>query len=177
MSSSLLAHHLNVLEEAGLVVRSRSEADRRRSYVRLVPHSLDRLVPARTADASRVVFVCRANSARSQLAEALWRQRSDVPVASAGTDPAARIDPGAIEVARRHGLSLDGRPESLSDVLRPDDFLITVCDVAHEEIPGRIRAHWSVPDPVRVGSRSAFRAAYDDLSRRVDELAPRLSAA
>lgn len=177
VSSSLLAHHLNALDEAGLIERSRSEADRRRSYVRLVPHAFDDLVPSSSARVERVVFVCSANSARSQLAEALWRTLSGIPVASAGTHPAVAIHPGAIDVARRHGLALDGAPTPLTEVLRTGDFLITVCDVAHEEIPGEVRAHWSVPDPVRVGSPEAFTAAYDELARRIDDLAPRLTAA
>lgn len=177
VSSSLLAHHLNVLEDAGLIARSRSEADRRRSYVRLIPGAFDHLVPSTSLAVPRVLFVCTANSARSQLAEALWRERSAVPVASAGTRPAAAIHPGAIAVARRRGLALEGHPTAIGDVLRADDFVITVCDVAHEDIPGGVRAHWSVPDPVRLGSAAAFTSAFDELARRVDDLAPRLTAA
>src|SRR3546814_5041194 len=85
--SNLLAHHLKVLEGAGLIVRTRSEGDRRRSYVRMVPEATRGLDPQAAVAASRVVFVCTANSARSQLAEHLWRARSAVPAASAGTAP------------------------------------------------------------------------------------------
>lgn len=177
MPSNLVAHHLRVLEDAGVITRSRSEADRRRSYVQLVAHAFDDLVPASRAAVSRVVFICTANSARSQLAEALWRQRSDVPVASAGTRPAPVIHPGAVAVARRHGLALTGEPATLAEVVAAGDFLITVCDVAHEQIPGDVRAHWSIPDPVRVGTAEAFETAYDEVARRVDELVPRLTAA
>jgi protein-tyrosine-phosphatase len=49
--------------------------------------------------AQRVVFVCTANSARSHLAAALWRRASAVPAVSAGTRPADRIAPGAIDAA------------------------------------------------------------------------------
>jgi len=71
MPSNLLAHHLHVLEQAGLITRRRSEGDRRRSYLRLIPDALDAIgtPPARTA--RRVLFVCTANSARSHLAAAL----------------------------------------------------------------------------------------------------------
>ncbi len=122
MPSNLLAHHLRVLEEQGMLVRSRSEADRRRTYVRLAPGALEDVVmiggvPGQVRSASRVVFVCTANSARSQLAAALWRRASPIPVASAGTHPAARIDPGAVAVARRHRLPLRvSRPRPLGDV-------------------------------------------------------------
>ncbi|MGH3299987.1 MAG: helix-turn-helix domain-containing protein, partial [Trebonia sp.] len=85
MASNLLAHHLRVLEEAGIVARHRSEGDRRRTYLRLVPGALDALAGPASRAARRVLFVCTANSARSHLAAALWRQASQVPAASAGT--------------------------------------------------------------------------------------------
>lgn len=181
--SNLLAHHLNVLERAGLVRRRRSEADRRRSYLQLVPGALAGLVPEAALPARRIVFVCTANSARSQLAAALWQQSSGVPVASAGTHPAEGVHRGAVAVARRHGLGLaDARPRSLDGVLRTDDYLVTVCDGAHEELRHDAHAraavvHWSVPDPVPAGSRAAFERAFEDLSRRVAALAPRVTAA
>jgi hypothetical protein len=56
------------------------------------------------------------------------------------------------------------------------DLVITVCDLAHEEL-GRLAAlHWSVTDPVPVGDPAAFDAALDELGRRVRQLAPRLAA-
>jgi ArsR family transcriptional regulator, arsenate/arsenite/antimonite-responsive transcriptional repressor / arsenate reductase (thioredoxin) len=175
--SNLLAHHLLVLEEQGIVVRSRSQGDRRRSYVHLVPGALESIHFTPVARAHRVVFVCTANSARSQLAAALWQRVSAVPATSAGTHPAARIDPGAIKAARRHRLEFaELTPRSIDDVLADEDFIITVCDTAHEELGRADAIHWSVPDPVLVGTPAAFDAAYDDLAARVDELAPRISA-
>lgn len=179
MPSNLLAHHLNVLAEAGLVTRSRSEGDRRRSYVRLDPTALDALVAAAPATAAgRVVFVCTANSARSRLAEALWQRRSAVPVTSAGTHPAARVADGARAVADRRGLALPaGPPRPLGGTLTADDLVVTVCDAAHEELGHRAALHWSVPDPVRTGTAAAFDAAFDDLARRVDRLTDHVLAA
>ena len=180
--SNLLAHHLNVLQAEGLLIRTRSEADRRRTYLRLVPGALGDVMPGRVATASRVVFVCTANSARSQLAAALWRRASPIPVASGGTHPAARVDPGAVAAARRHLLPLRARrPRLFADVAAAGDLVVTVCDRAHEELthlgdPGTGRGvHWSVPDPVRVGTDAAFDAAFDDLTARVADLAPRLA--
>src|ERR1035438_3071206 len=95
MPSNLLAHHLHVLEQTGLLTRRRSEGDRRRSYLRLVPGALDSLSRPPSRRARRVLFVCTANSARSHLAAALWRRASKVPAASAGTHPAVAIAPGA----------------------------------------------------------------------------------
>lgn len=180
LPSNLLAHHLRVLQDAGVVQRSRSEADRRRTYVRVVPAALTGLMtglmtgPLATAAvaAPRVVFVCTHNSARSQLAAALWSQRSPVPVASAGTHPAPRVHRRAVKVAHRHGLSLDGKKTTqVGDVLRPEDLVVAVCDSAYEELgPARERLHWSVPDPVRVDTDAAFERAYEDLDERVDRL-------
>ncbi len=177
MPSNLLAHHLRVLEQAGIVTRRRSEGDHRRSYLRLVPGALDSLarMPRRTA--GRVLFVCTANSARSHLAAALWRQASPVPAASAGTHPADAIAPGAIDAARRHQLPLPRRrPRPVNGTREDGDLVITVCDRAHEELGGLAALHWSVPDPVPAGDAASFDAALDELSRRVGQLAPRLAA-
>ncbi|HBR88798.1 MAG TPA: ArsR family transcriptional regulator [Microbacterium sp.] len=176
VSSSLLAHHLNQLEQAGLIVRTRSEADRRRTYLHLAPGALDGLTPSPMLGVRRGVFVCTGNSARSQLAAALWHGSSDIPVASAGTHPAAQIEPGAIAAADRHGLTLRARaPRALDDVLGADDFVVTVCDTAHEELGDAGCVHWSVPDPVRDGTDAAFDAAFEDIAARIQSLAPRLT--
>lgn len=177
LPSNLLAHHLKVLESQGIVTRSRSEGDRRRTYLRLVPGSLAAVVPGAPSGVPRVVFVCTHNSARSHLAAALWRRSSRVPAASAGTRPADQIDPGALAVAARHQLPLRRiRPRKVADVLRPDDLIITVCDSAHEELGASGTVHWSIPDPVPVGSAEAFEAAFTQLAQRVGDLAPRFSA-
>ena len=80
---NLLAHHLKVLEIAGLVRRVQSKNDRRRTYVHAVEDGMAGLLPEPGfLETSRVLFVCTHNSARSVLAEALWREASDVPSAA-----------------------------------------------------------------------------------------------
>lgn len=176
VTSNLLAHHLNILEQGGIISRSRSEADRRRNYVRLVPGALDGLLPHQLTPVQRIVFVCTANSARSQLAAALWQRTSPVPATSAGTHPADAIEPRAIAAADRHGLELPSRkPRALAEVLGASDLLVTVCDRAHEELGLTDGLHWSVPDPVRAGTDRAFDAALDDLARRIEGLAPQVT--
>ncbi len=97
-----------------------------------------------------------------------------VPVASAGTRPAARVHPRAVKVGRRHGLALGkARTAQVQDILQPSDLLIAVCDNAFEELPdsARPRLHWAVPDPARVDTDAAFEAAYVEIAQRVERLA------
>jgi ArsR family transcriptional regulator, arsenate/arsenite/antimonite-responsive transcriptional repressor / arsenate reductase (thioredoxin) len=177
MPSNLLAHHLHVLEQAGVITRRRSEGDRRRTYLQLVPGPLDSLVSPPARPARRVLFVCTANSARSHLAAALWRRASTVPAASAGTHPAAAIEPGAIAAATRHRLPLPRlRPRHINDVQHDHDLVITVCDLAHEELGRAAALHWSIPDPVPAGDPASFDTALTQLADRVGRLAPRLAA-
>ncbi len=181
VGTNLLAHHLHVLEAAGVIRRLRSEGDRRRSYVTLRNDNpvvwavaMSARLPAGVSlSASRVIFVCTANSARSQLAAARWGQLSSIPAISAGTHPGPKIHPRAVAAGRRHGLELhDKRPSQLPHELGVDDLLVVVCDNAHEELdPDQPRLHWSVPDPVRVNTDAAFELAYADLDRRVHRLA------
>ncbi|MEV7572898.1 helix-turn-helix domain-containing protein [Pseudarthrobacter sp. NPDC089323] len=177
MPSNLLSHHLRALEGAGLATRHRSEADKRRSYIRLAAGALDGLEPGIEHGATRILFVCTRNSARSQLAAALWRQVSDIPSTSAGTHPAERIAQGAIDVARRHGMALPEVPPRKLDGITGGDFVVTVCDNAHEELTSFRAVHWSVPDPLRTNTEEAFEYAFNDISHRINDLAPRLHAA
>jgi ArsR family transcriptional regulator, arsenate/arsenite/antimonite-responsive transcriptional repressor / arsenate reductase (thioredoxin) len=175
LPTNLVAHHVKVLQAAGLVSRSRSEGDRRRTYLRLHTGTLASLTPPHLQPTGRVVFVCTHNSARSQLAAGLWRRRTGQPAASAGTRPAARVHPKAVKVAHRHGLVLDpARTTHLHEVVVDGDLVIAVCDNAYEDLtgPARPRLHWSVPDPVREGTDAAFEAAFTDLASRIDRLAP-----
>jgi ArsR family transcriptional regulator, arsenate/arsenite/antimonite-responsive transcriptional repressor / arsenate reductase (thioredoxin) len=181
MPSNLLAHHVRVLERAGIVARHRSEADRRRTYLALAPHAFDALRPVAAHDAVRVVFVCTHNSARSQLAAALWNDTSPIPATSAGTHPAAAVHPGAVAAAERHRVPLTPvTPQHVDDVVSNEDVVITVCDAAHEELAvthGTLATtskslHWSVPDPARTGEDSAFDRVVVDLTDRITRVAP-----
>lgn len=174
VTSNLLAHHINVLADAGVLTRARSEGDRRRVYLQLTPAGRAAVSPASGPLATRrVVFVCTHNSARSQFAEALWRRGSTVPTASAGTHPATRIHPLARRVARSHGVDLiAAAPKPLTDETVADALVVTVCDNADEELPAGVQhLHWSVPDPVAVGDRPAFERAWNDIDNRVHQLA------
>lgn len=173
LESNLLAHHLDVLEAAGLIGRSKSSGDGRRRYVHLLPaaHELLGTVPA--PHARRLLFVCTANSARSQLAAAMWVRRTGVPATSAGTHPGDHVHRGAAAAARRAGLDLDGaRPRLLRAGDARGALVVTVCDRAHEELGDRPEwLHWSVPDPVPTGTAAAFDHVVTELASRIERLA------
>jgi protein-tyrosine-phosphatase len=171
LATNLLAHHLDVLEGAGLIERFASAGDRRRRYVRSLRQPLAQLCVATTHPAGAVLFVCSHNSARSQLAAAIYEARTGHEAHSAGTHPAERVHPGAVAAARRIGLDLSNVEPRLLDLADVVDVIVTVCDRAHEELePGPRWLHWSVPDPVESGTGAAFDAVVEHLETRIATL-------
>lgn len=172
IDSNLLSHHLDVLEQVGLIIRTRSSGDRRRRYVRLNRGALAELVPTRRVARQPALFVCTHNSARSQLAAALWQLIAGAPAQSAGTHPSDRVHPGAVAAARRAGLDLSAaQTRSLRAVKRRPALVVTVCDRAHEELAAPPAwLHWSLQDPVGAPSSAAFDATVDELRDRITTL-------
>jgi ArsR family transcriptional regulator, arsenate/arsenite/antimonite-responsive transcriptional repressor / arsenate reductase (thioredoxin) len=170
LATNLFAHHVKVLEEAGLIERRVSEGDHRRRYLVLRHAILRAAGVAPVVPPKRAVFVCTHNSARSQYAAAAYERITGAPAASAGTRPAARVHPLAVEVAAERGLDLSRSAPAGYDTLHADfDVVVSVCDRAGEAdtLPAGRHVHWSVPDPVAVGDIEAFRRAFDDLDRRL----------
>ena len=137
--------------------------------------------------ATSVLFLCTGNSARSILAEAYLNHAGAgrFQAYSAGSHPAGKVNPFALETLRAHGIEPAApRSKSWDEFARagaPEIHLIfTVCDNAAGEAcpvwPGRpISAHWGVPDPAAVTGddrekRAAFRQAFDALKQRIDRL-------
>lgn len=176
---NLLSHHLKVLERAGLIRRVPSQHDRRRIYVQARTGALEGLLTETLpANAARIVFVCTRNSARSVLAEALWRRASSVPCTSAGTLPADQIHPRARKAAARKGLVLAGHgPQAFDDVALDSDLLVSVCDAVNEELVDvpNTRIHWSLPDPAATDTDAAFDRTIADLEPRIHGLATRMT--
>jgi thioredoxin type arsenate reductase len=127
-----------------------------------------------------VLFLCVANSARSQIAEGLGRRLlpPDVKVWSAGSRPTS-VRAEAIAVLKEVGIDISGhRSKSVGEIPAAEvDTVITLC--GEEECPvflGKAtRLHWGLPDPAAVtGSNeerlAAFRATRDEVSRRIEEL-------
>ena len=108
VGSNLLAHHLKVLQGAGVIRRVRSEGDGRRSYVQLCLDDPIVLAAAQAgladrppaAAVPRVLFVCTANTARSQLAAARWNAISRCRHVGQHP-PAARVHPRAVALVDR----------------------------------------------------------------------------
>jgi protein-tyrosine-phosphatase len=129
------------------------------------------------------LFLCTGNSARSQMAEALLNQmgKGRVRAFSAGSHPASRVQPLALQLIEELGLPSAGlRPKSWDEFATDDapkmDFVITVCDNAAGETcpvwPGHpALAHWGVPDPALTpDDPKAFRTAWLTLRRRIELL-------
>lgn len=128
-----------------------------------------------------VLFLCTGNSARSQIAEALLNKKAHgrFIAASAGSRPAARVNPFAIQALREIGIDWAGHePCSIDAIIgQRFDFVITVCDNAKEAcpiLPGHpIHAHWGMEDPAEVEGTDAekahaFAAARVLIGRRID---------
>lgn len=131
----------------------------------------------------RILILCTGNSARSQIAEALFvtKGAGRFVAASAGSRPAARVNPFAVAVLAEAGIDWTGKTPRGMDGLEtePWDFVITVCDRARESCPyfpaQPVLAHWGMPDPAEVeGSDEVKLAAFRDtlitLGRRIDLL-------
>ena len=176
--TNLMAHHLQVLEQADLISRHVSNGDKRRRYVVLDPERLSQIDPNVAVPAGCVLFVCTHNSARSQFAAALWRARTGGQADCAGTDPAPRVDPVAIATAGDFGVDLSSAlPKGYDALDASPALLVSVCDRAREAgLPYDVPSlHWSVPDPGADGRPIAFTEAFWDISSRVERLAVALA--
>ena len=131
-----------------------------------------------------VLFLCTGNSARSILAEAYLNAagKGKFVACSAGSHPAGRVNPLALELLEKHRLPTNGlRSKSWDEFAgKPLDVILTVCDSAAGETcpvwPGQpVTAHWGVADPAAVtGSdeerRKAFLRAFTELGTRIDRM-------
>ncbi|MDR3685180.1 MAG: arsenate reductase ArsC [Geothrix sp.] len=128
-----------------------------------------------------LLFLCVANSARSQMAEGIARQLfPDLRVQSAGSRP-SRVNPYAIEVLAEQGIDASTHTSKSVQDIDPAtvDLVITLC--AEEVCPlflGRAeRLHWPIPDPASEDPtlrpdllRERFRAGRDEIRRRLEQL-------
>lgn len=140
----------------------------------------------------KILILCTGNSCRSQMARG-WLQSFDdrLKVTSAGTVPAKRVNPIAVEVMKEAGVDISSQvPVSVDNYIAEAwDYVITVCDDANETCPvfaGKVRnrLHIGFEDPSKVtGSeeyvRSEFVRVRDEIRQKfyglyVDEIRHRL---
>jgi arsenate reductase len=134
-------------------------------------------------DRIRVLFLCTGNTSRSQMAEAILRDRAGgrFEAHSAGLSP-GEVRSEALAVLREVGIATDGlRSKGVDEYLGRIhiNYLITVCTGAEEKCPriwptGGVRVFWPIDDPACVEGPeadrlAAYRRARDDLSGRIDE--------
>jgi arsenate reductase len=119
-----------------------------------------------------VYFVCVGNAGRSQMAEAFAKQAGH-DARSAGSRPAAQLDPEVVEVMRELGIDLSGRiPRGITqeDVEWADIVVTMGCgEDACPVLPGKRYVDWQLRDPIGL-PLDDVRAIRDDIQRRVEEL-------
>ena len=134
-----------------------------------------------------LLFLCVANSARSQMAEGLARARfgDAVNVQSAGSQP-SRVNPLAIRAMAEIGIDITGQTSKSVETIDPASVNTVVTLCAEEICPvflGKARRlHWPLPDPAAAEGTeneilARFREARDEIRRRLPELLPETESA
>lgn len=131
----------------------------------------------------RILVLCTGNSARSQMTEGFLRSFDQtLDVTSAGTQPAARINPFAIQAMKEVGVDISaGKPKSVNQFTGDSfDYVVTVCDDADKNCPnfrGKVgkRLHIGFPDPAKATGTddekiAVFRRVRDDIRSKFREL-------
>ena len=196
----LVSYHLARLRAGGVVSSRKSSFDGRAVYYRVHLDQCGELLaatgaalhpglassdapnanqPVGSRSRTNVLFVCTGNGARSQIAEALLRDRAGdrVDVVSAGSHPKP-VHPNAMKVLAERGIDISGSRSKPIDQFRELDFdyVITLCDKVREicpEFPGQRRTmHWSIEDPSRAAGSlrttlPRFRALAAELESRI----------
>ncbi len=122
-----------------------------------------------------VLFLCTANSCRSQISEGLFRALAPEgwEVESAGTNPVGHVHPGAIATMKEAGMDISGQQSKGIDpgMYGRASVIVTVCGHADQRCPipppGTVKIHWPIEDPV---ASASFREVREELRRRIVEL-------
>jgi arsenate reductase len=125
-----------------------------------------------------VLFVCVHNAGRSQMSAGFARALAGdlLEVRSAGSEPAERVNPTAVEAMAEVGIDLSGqRPHKLTYAMVEDcDVVVTMgCGDACPVLPGTTYRDWALPDPAGEGIE-VVRAIRDDVRQRVRALVAEL---
>lgn len=130
----------------------------------------------------RLMFVCKHNSRRSQMAEGFARHWSDnsIDIMSSGLE-SSQVDPRAIEVMREIGIDISHQTAKLLSAFDPEDYdaVVSLCgcgaNLPAEWVVRDIFQDWQLEDP-EGGSLETFRQARDEISQRVKALLEILNA-
>jgi len=131
------------------------------------------------ADIPEVLFVCTHNAGRSQMAAALLDHQAAgrVHVTSAGSQPAAQLNPAVVQAMAEIGLDISREvPKPLTnDKVQAADVVITMgCDDACPVYPGKRYLDWNLPDPAGL-DLAAIRLIRDEIGKRVTILLSELA--
>ncbi len=129
-----------------------------------------------------ILFVCVGNSCRSQMAEGFGNHfgQNEVVAFSAGTMPAGRVHPLAIEAMREIGIDITRQTSKGVDEFDTSQFdaVVSLCDARTDELcPATymgIQEHWNIPDPIGLPMEE-FRAVRAMIEERVRDLVQRLA--
>jgi len=124
----------------------------------------------------KILILCTGNSCRSQMAHGFLKSFDNkLEVASAGTEPADAVNPGAVAAMQEENIDISGHQPTMVDEYLKDewDYVITVCDDANETCPaflGKVkkRLHMGFEDPSKTSGtdefiRSEFRRVRDEI--------------
>jgi arsenate reductase len=136
-----------------------------------------------SASKKRILILCTGNSARSQMTEGFLRSFDPrLDVYSAGTQPAARVNPYAVQAMKEIGIDISGgKPKAVAQFTGDSfDYVVTVCDDADKNCPnfrGKVgkRLHIGFPDPAKATGTDAekmvvFRKVRDDIRTKFRDL-------
>ena len=127
----------------------------------------------------KILFLCEANSSRSQMAEGIGKKilGRKHQIKSAGSKPASSVNPNAVEALSEIGINITPhKPKTLkalpASFLKDLDYIITLCG---EETCPTIKVkseklHWPLLDPARENTLDAFREARDEIKRHIESL-------
>ena len=121
-----------------------------------------------------ILFVCRHNACRSQIAEAIGRKSAPESwvLDSAGSHPTTHVDPKAVAILRKNGLGMRRRtPQGFSALVpRTWDFVVDIsCEGSGAKVPTKNYIEWDLPDPLD-GPMDLYQRLFDELEGRVRDL-------
>ena len=187
ISRSTISHHLTKLVNAGILGREQRgkwayysiASDFDTQFLDVVAkHVPQQTTHRKEAAVTRILFACRQNAGRSQMAAAIAQElaESNVTIMSAGTEPAEEVHPEVRDALAEIGLEPFGQPEKLDPAkVKMADWVITMgCSESCPIFPGTHYEDWEVADPSGEPVE-AVREIRDEITQRVKELLSRIS--